>query len=212
VYHRAVGGGREAGEKFVKELAWRDFTQAQMAAHPDIGEHHARPVFDRFPWRRAADAPEDFAAWTEGRTGYPIVDAGMRQLWQVGWIHNRARMIVASFLVKHLLYDWRDGAAWFWDTLVDADYGNNSVNWQWIAGSGFDSNQFTRIMAPLTQSAKFDAAGYIRQWVPELSGLTEEEIHDPDAFEARPAGYPPKIIGHREARERALAAYRQVKA
>lgn len=212
VYHRAITGGREAGEKFVKELAWRDFTQAMMAAHPEIGERHARPVFERFPWRRADDARADFAAWTGGRTGYPIVDAGMRQLWRVGWIHNRVRMIVASFLVKHLLIDWRDGAAWFWDTLVDADYGNNSVNWQWIAGSGFDSNQFTRIMAPLTQSAKFDAAGYIRQWVPELSALTDEEIHDPDAFDARPAGYPAKIIGHREARERALEAYRRVKA
>jgi deoxyribodipyrimidine photo-lyase len=212
VYRRAVEAGGEAGEKFVKELAWRDFTQGQMAAHPEIGERHARPVFDRFPWRRASDAAEDFAAWTRGRTGYPIVDAGMRQLWRVGWIHNRVRMIVASFLVKHLLIDWRDGAAWFWDTLVDADYGNNSVNWQWIAGSGFDSNQFTRIMAPLTQSAKFDAGGYIRQWVPELSGLTDEEIHDPDALQARPADYPPKIIGHKEARSRALAAYRIVQA
>ena len=212
VYHRAVEAGGEAGEKFVKELAWRDFTQAQMAAHPEIGERHGRPVFDRFPWRRAAEAAEDFAIWTGGRTGYPIVDAGMRQLWRVGWVHNRVRMIVASFLCKHLLIDWRDGAAWFWDTLVDADYGNNSVNWQWIAGSGFDSNQFTRIMAPLTQSAKFDAGGYIRQWVPELSALTDEEVHDPDAFGVRPAGYPAKIIGHREARERALQAYRTVKA
>ncbi len=212
VYHRAVEGGREAGEKFIKELAWRDFTQSQMAAHPEIGERHARPDFDRFPWRRADDAAEDFRAWTGGRTGYPIVDAGMRQLWRVGWIHNRVRMIVASFLVKHLLIDWRGGAAWFWDTLVDADYGNNSVNWQWIAGSGFDSNQFTRIMAPLTQSAKFDAGGYIRQWVPELSALTDEEIHDPDAFGARPFDYPPKIIGHKEARARALAAYRSIKA
>lgn len=211
VYHRAVEGGREAGEKFVKELAWRDFTQAQMAAHPELGERHARPMFDRFPWRRAADAADDFAAWTGGRTGYPIVDAGMRQLWRVGWIHNRVRMIVASFLCKHLLIDWRDGAAWFWDTLVDADYGNNSVNWQWIAGSGFDPNQFTRIMAPLTQSAKFDAGGYIRQWVPELSALTDEEVHDPDAFDARPACYPAKIIDHRAARERALAAYRSIK-
>jgi deoxyribodipyrimidine photo-lyase len=211
VYHRAVEGRREAGEKFIKELAWRDFTTAQMVAHPEIGEQHARPVFERFPWRRAGDAADDFRAWTSGRTGYPIVDAGMRQLWRVGWIHNRVRMIVASFLTKHLLIDWRDGAAWFWDTLVDADYGNNSVNWQWIAGSGFDSNQFTRIMAPLTQSAKFDAGGYIRQWVPELSGLTDEEIHDPDAFDARPADYPAKIIGHKEAQARALAAYRRVK-
>ena len=207
IYHRAAEAGEEAGDKFVKELAWRDFTQGQMLAHPDIGERHARDAFNRFPWRRAGDARDDFAAWTSGLTGYPIVDAGMRQLWRVGWIHNRVRMIVASFLVKHLLIDWRDGARWFWDTLIDADYGNNSVNWQWIAGSGFDSNQFVRIMAPLTQSAKFDAAGYIRQWVPELSSLTDEEIHDPDDADARPSAYPPKIIGHKEARARALAAY-----
>jgi deoxyribodipyrimidine photo-lyase len=207
VFHRAVEASEEAGSKFVKELAWRDFTQGQMLAHPNIGERHARDAFERFPWRRADEAADDFRAWTSGRTGYPIVDAGMRQLWRVAWIHNRVRMIVASFLVKHLLIDWREGARWFWDTLVDADYGNNSVNWQWIAGSGFDSNQFVRIMAPLTQSAKFDAAGYIRQWVPELSSLTDEEIHDPDAADARPSSYPPKIIGHREARARALQAY-----
>jgi deoxyribodipyrimidine photo-lyase len=212
VYHRATDEGGDAGSKFIKELAWRDFTQAQMAAHPLIGERHARPTFDRFPWRRSEEAVEDFAAWTLGRTGYPIVDAGMRQLWRIGWIHNRVRMIVASFLVKHLLIDWRDGARWFWDTLVDADYGNNSVNWQWIAGSGFDSNQFVRIMAPLTQSSKFDAAGYIRQWVPELAGLGDDAIHDPDEHGVRPAAYPPKMIGHREARARALAAYRSVSA
>jgi deoxyribodipyrimidine photo-lyase len=212
IYNRATEEGGDAGSKFIKELAWRDFTQAQMAAHPLIGERHARPTFDRFPWRRSDEAVEDFAAWTSGRTGYPIVDAGMRQLWRIGWIHNRVRMIVASFLVKHLLIDWRDGARWFWDTLVDADYGNNSVNWQWIAGSGFDSNQFLRIMAPLTQSSKFDAADYICQWVPELAGLGDEAIHDPDEHGVRPDAYPPKMIGHREARARALAAYQSVSA
>ena len=206
IFHAAAQAGEEAGSKFVKELAWRDFTTGQMAAHPEIGERHARATFDAFPWRRAGDAAEDFRAWMEGRTGYPIVDAGMRQLWRVGWIHNRVRMIAASFLVKHLLIDWRDGARWFWDTLVDADYGNNSVNWQWIAGTGFDSNHFSRIMAPLGQSAKFDAAGYIRAWVPELAAVGDEAIHDPDAFDARPPSYPPKLIGHREARMRALAA------
>jgi deoxyribodipyrimidine photo-lyase len=110
----------------------------------------------------------------------------MRQLWRVGWIHNRVRMIVASFLVKHLLIDWREGGRWFWDTLVDADYGNNSVNWQWIAGTGFDSNHFSRIMAPLTQSSKFDAAGYIRQWVPELSGLATTRSTIPTPFTRAP--------------------------
>ena len=127
-------------------------------------------------------------------------------------MHNRVRMIAASFRSKHLLIDWRHGARWFWDTLVDADYANNSVNWQWVAGSGVDANLFTRIMAPLVQSEKFDAAAYIRRWVPELAHLGDAHIHDPDAFGMRPRDYPAKIIGHREGRERALAAYRGMKA
>jgi deoxyribodipyrimidine photo-lyase len=139
-------------------------------------------------------------------TGYPIVDAGMRQLWKIGWTHNRVRMIAASFLVKHLLIDWRRGAEWFWDTLVDADYGNNSMSWQWIAGTGIDSQPFNRIMAPLAQSAKFDAADYIRQWVPELAHLPDSDIHDP----AERGDYPPPLIGHKEARERALAARQRI--
>ena len=155
--------------------------------------------------RRRRRAPT-FVAWTKGRTGYPIVDAGMRELWATGWMHNRVRMIAASFLVKHLLIDWRRGADWFWDTLVDADYGNNSVNWQWIAGTGAISNPFGRIMAPLVQSAKFDAGDYIRRWVPELAGLGDDAIHDPHAAGQAPHGYPEMLIGHREGRERALAA------
>lgn len=158
------------------------------------------------PWRTGAAAKRDLKAWQQGQTGYPIVDAGMRQLWTSGWIHNRVRMIAASFLVKHLLLDWREGERWYWDCLVDADYGNNAVNWQWIAGTGVDANMFGRIMAPLSQSEKFDAADYIRQWVPELADLSDAAIHDPDAHDARPKGYPPKIIGHREARDRALTA------
>ena len=121
------------------------------------------------------------------------------------------RMIAASFLIKHLLIDWRHGARWFWDTLVDASYANNSVNWQWVAGSGVDANMFVRIMAPLVQSEKFDAAAYIRQWVPELADLSDAHIHDPDAHGVRPQAHPAKIVGHREGRERALAAYRDVK-
>ena len=132
----------------------------------------------------------------------------MRQLWATGWMHNRVRMITASFLVKHLLIDWRRGAAWYWDTLVDADLGNNSLNWQWIAGSGSDSAPFARIMAPLSQSAKFDAASYIRLWVPELRDLSEPDIHDP-VF--RPADYPRQLIGHKEGRERALSALAAVR-
>ncbi|MGJ3626044.1 FAD-binding domain-containing protein [Sphingomonas sp. MMS24-JH45] len=122
---------------------------------------------------------EELKAWQRGRTGYPIVDAGMRQLWITGWMHNRVRMITASFLVKHLLIDWRDGEQWFWDCLVDADDGNNSVNWQWVLRTGVDT--FSRIMAPLTQSEKFDAGDYIRRWVPELGDVSDAAIHDPDA-------------------------------
>lgn len=203
--------GQSEAEKFRKELAWRDFTSGLLLALPRYGAENGRAAFDRFPWRSGKAAEADIAAWRRGRTGYPIVDAGMRQLWQTGWMHNRVRMIAASFLVKHLLIDWRVGERWFWDTLVDADYGNNSVNWQWIAGSGVDANVFSRIMAPLGQSEKFGAGDYIRRWVPELRGLGDPAIHDPEAAGCRPADYPPKIIGHREARERALAAARTIR-
>lgn len=197
---------------FLKELVWRDYAHNVICQIPGYGSENATPAFDALPWRDLREARTDFAAWKAGRTGYPIVDAGMRQLWATGWMHNRVRMIAASFLVKHLLIDWRQGAQWFWETLVDASYANNSVNWQWVAGSGVDANLFTRIMAPLTQSPKFEAAGYIREWVPELAHLDDRTIHDPDAFDARPKEYPAKIIGHREGRERALAAYRHIKA
>ncbi|MEN3747710.1 deoxyribodipyrimidine photo-lyase [Sphingomonas sp. HF-S3] len=199
-----LDGARNA-EKFRKEMAWRDFAASLLIALPDYGDTNGRPAFDAMKWRRS---PSDLKAWQQGRTGYPIVDAGMRQLWTTGWMHNRVRMITASFLIKHLLIDWREGERWFWDTLVDADYGNNSVNWQWVAGTGVDSNMWGRIMAPLVQSEKFDAAGYIREWVPELRDLGDADIHDP-VF--RPKDYPDKIIGHREARERALAAGRALR-
>ncbi|WP_228243751.1 deoxyribodipyrimidine photo-lyase [Porphyrobacter sp. GA68] len=214
VWHHFDGRPEEGWSKFKGELIWRDFTQNIILQYPRYGEQNAREQFDRFPWRDPdADpgAAADLKAWQKGQTGYPIVDAGMRQLWAIGWMHNRVRMIVASFLVKHLLIDWRHGERWFWDTLVDADYANNAFNWQWIAGSGVDAQQFTRIMAPLTQSAKFDAAGYIREWVPELAGLSDADIHDPPAG-IRPGQYPEPLIGHQQGRERALTAYRQMKA
>jgi len=204
------GSGRDA-DTFRSEIAWRDYAHTQIYALPAYGSENARAAFDALPWRDLREARSDFAAWKKGRTGYPIVDAGMRQLWTSGWMHNRVRMITASFLIKHLLIDWRHGAKWFWDTLVDADYANNSVNWQWVAGSGVDANLFTRIMAPLTQSEKFDAADYIREWVPELAKLDDKAIHDPEAAGVRPRDYPAKLIGHREGRERALLAYRQAK-
>ncbi|MEO6094079.1 MAG: deoxyribodipyrimidine photo-lyase [Novosphingobium sp.] len=210
----ALSGRRGPGvDSFRGELLWRDFAQNLIAQFPGYAEDSHRPAFRAFPWRdpeRDAAARADLHAWHRGRTGYPIVDAGMRQLWTSGWMHNRVRMITASFLIKHLLIDWRIGERWFWDTLIDGDYANNATNWQWVAGSGVDASLFTRIMAPLSQSAKFDAAGYIRQWVPELAGLSDEDIHDP-AESLRPPGYPAKLIGHREARERALAAYRSIR-
>ena len=205
VWH-ALNGQGEGLETFRKELAWRDFTSGLIVALPDYADRHGRSALDALSWRTGPDAARDLKAWQRGRTGYPIVDAGMRHLWATGWMPNRIRLITASFLVKHLLIDWRAGERWFWDTLVDADYGNNAVNWQWVAGTGVDANQFNRIMAPLTQSEKFGAGDYIRRWVPELAAIGDPAIHDPEAAGVRPRGYPPKIIGHREARERALAA------
>ena len=209
VWHRLAGRRGQGWATFEKELIWRDFAQTVIAEIPCYPRQSYR---DGYPglWRGGEAADKDFTAWTEGRTGYPIVDAGMRQLWQTGWMHNRVRMIAASFLVKHLLIDWRRGERWFWDCLVDADYGNNGVNWQWISGTGVDSNMFVRIMAPLTQSPKFHAAGYIREYVPELATLADADIHDPP--DGQRGDYPAKIIGHKEARERALGAYRQAKA
>jgi deoxyribodipyrimidine photo-lyase len=208
IWHR-LDRRRGAGwATFAKELIWRDYAQNVIAQFPDYAVRSYRDGYSGL-WRSGAAAKRDLVRWQRGLTGYPIVDAGMRQLWQTGWMHNRVRMITASFLVKHLLIDWRDGERWFWDCLVDADYGNNAVNWQWIAGTGVDSNMFVRIMAPLTQSEKFAAANYIREYVPELAHLSDRDIYDPP--EAIRGDYPAKIIGHREARERALAAYRRSK-
>ena len=201
-HHVAAHRGHD---KFLSELAWRDFTANQIDQFPEYADRNGRDAYDKLGWRTGAAADRDFSAWTKGQAGYPIVDAGMRQLWTSGWMHNRVRMITASFLTKHLLIDWRRGEAWFWDTLVDADYGNNSVNWQWVAGTGVDSNPFGRIMAPLVQSPKFDAGDYIREWVPELAELDDETIHDPHGLGVAPDVYPAPLIGHREGRERALA-------
>ncbi len=212
VWHALDGKRSQGWQTFAKELIWRDYAQNVIDQFPDYPRESYRDYDERRLWRN----PEaghviagDLNAWQKGMTGYPVVDAGMRQLWRTGWIHNRVRMICASFLVKHLLIDWRHGEQWFWDCLVDADYGNNGVNWQWISGTGVDSNMFSRIMAPLSQSAKFDAAGYIREYVPELADLADDCIHDPP--DDSRADYPVKMIGHREARERALEAYRESK-
>jgi deoxyribodipyrimidine photo-lyase len=208
------GLGRDA-EKYLSEIVWRDFSYQLLHFHPHLTVRSHSSRFDNFPWIEDA---KTLKAWQKGRTGYPIVDAGMRQLWQTGWMHNRVRMIAASFLIKHLLTDWRRGEAWFWDTLVDADAANNAFGWQWVAGSGPDSSPFHRIFNPVTQGEKFDPRGdYIRTFVPELSGLPSTFIHKP--WEAPPdilfaAGirldetYPGPIVPHGPARERALEAFR----
>jgi deoxyribodipyrimidine photo-lyase len=208
VWHRVAGQGGSV-ETFLKELAWRDYAQNAILQFPKYGAESYREQLAGFPWR---EAPDELARWQQGRTGYPIVDAGMRELWATGWMHNRVRMIAASFLVKHLLIDWREGERWFWDTLADADFGSNATNWQWVAGTGVDSNMFVRIMAPLTQSEKFDAGDYIRRWVPELADIDDPYVHDPEDHGCRPDAYPPKIITHKEARQRALDAYAAIKA
>lgn len=203
VWHAVEEAGGSV-DTFLAELGWRDYAQNVILQLPDYGSRNGQGKFNAFPWREGDEAAADLRAWQRGRTGYPIVDAGMRELWETGWMHNRVRMIAASFLAKHLLIDWRAGEQWFWDTLVDADYGSNAVNWQWSAGSGIDANLFSRIMAPLSQSEKFDSAGYIRRWVPELAHLSDREIHNPPI---PPQGYPPKLIEHGAARVRALAAH-----
>ena len=203
----------DGAQTYREELIWRDYAQNVICQFPDYGRESYRDGYDSNFWRnpnRGHLIQEELERWQQGRTGYPIVDAGMRELWATGWMHNRVRMITASFLIKHLLIDWTFGERWFWDTLVDADYGSNSTNWQWVSGTGVDSNMFVRIMAPLSQSEKFDAAGYIRRWVPELADLSEAQIHDP-SDDCRPDDYPAKIIGHKEARERALETYRAAK-
>lgn len=211
IWHVAAKEAGKAAEPYLRELGWRDYATNLIDQFPHYADRNGRPAYDRFPWRNGAAADRDFNAWTKGRTGYPIVDAGMRELWATGWMHNRVRMIAASFLIKHLLIDWRRGERWFWDTLVDADFGANASNWQWVAGTGVDAPLFSRIMAPLSQSEKFHAGAYIRTWVPELASVSDPYVHDPEEFGVRPADYPSRLIGHRDARERALAAMRETR-
>jgi len=204
-------------EKFLAEVGWREFSYHLLHHYPNLGSQNFQRQFDRFPWRSDSKA---LKLWQTGQTGYPIVDAGMRQLWATGWIHNRVRMLVASFLVKHMLLDWRAGEAWFWDTLVDADLANNASGWQWVAGSGADAAPYFRIFNPVMQGETYDPqGGYVRRWVPELAQMPKEFIQEPwraPAMTLRGAGvtigttYPEPMIDHRAARERALAAFKTI--
>lgn len=210
---------RNGANKFLSEVGWREFAYQMLYHFPKLPEQNWRPNFDFYPWR---DSPDDLKAWQRGITGYPLVDAGMRELWHTGWMHNRIRMITASFLVKHLRIDWRRGEAWFWDTLVDADLANNAAGWQWVAGSGADTSPYFRIFNPITQGKKFDPNGdYVRRWCPELTRLPNEFIHAP--FKAKSdvlakAGitlgrnYPLPIVDHDLARKAALDGYQNVQA
>jgi deoxyribodipyrimidine photo-lyase len=203
---------------FQRELAWREFSHHLLFHWPDLPREPWRAEFARFPWR---PDPALLAAWQQGRTGYPLVDAGMRELWRTGWMHNRARMVTASFLVKHLLQPWQDGEAWFWDTLVDADLAQNTANWQWVAGSGADAAPYFRIFNPVLQGERFDPEGsYVRRWLPALGRLPRRFVHSPwrapaDVLAAARlrlgTDYPRPIVEHEAARRRALAAFAEIK-
>lgn len=203
---------------YLKELVWREFAHYLLLHFPNSINSPLRDEFRRFPWVRHEDELE---RWQQGLTGYPVVDAGMRQLWATGWMHNRVRMIVASFLVKDLLHSWLEGARWFWDTLVDADLANNTLGWQWSAGCGSDAAPYFRVFNPVLQGKKFDPDGaYVRQWVPELSELPSDLIHAPfelDHSVLRAANvsigtsYPAPMVDHKEARKRALEAFSRIK-
>jgi deoxyribodipyrimidine photo-lyase len=217
--HSDDASRRQDVVKFLSELGWREFAYHLLYHFPSLPERNWRSSFDAYPWH---DDKAHLTAWQRGQTGFPLVDAGMRALWRTGWMHNRVRMVAASFLVKHLRIDWRRGEAWFWDTLLDADLANNAAGWQWVAGSGADASPYFRIFNPILQGRTFDPNGdYIRRWCPELAHLPTRFIHAP--FEASPeilerAGvrlgetYPKPIVDHEKARRAALEGYQHVRA
>jgi deoxyribodipyrimidine photo-lyase len=220
VWHavRQKWGSHPGAEGFLRQLIWREFAYTLLFHFPRTAQEGLKKEFDFFPWKKDKRL---LKAWTDGKTGYPIVDAGMRQLWQTGWMHNRVRMIVASFLVKDLLIDWREGARWFWDTLVDADLANNTLGWQWVGGCGADAAPYFRIFNPVLQGQKFDQDGdYIRRWIPELNSLSNRWIHCPwEAPESElkqsaivlGETYPLPIVDHVVVRKKALEAYRRMR-
>lgn len=195
----------QSADRFLSELGWREFSYYLLYHFPSLPLKNFKAEFDTFPWHNDASF---LKKWQKGMTGYPLIDAGMRELWQTGYMHNRVRMIVASFLTKDLLIDWRIGADWFLDTLVDADLANNSASWQWVSGSGADAAPYFRIFNPTLQSKKFDPLGkYIKQWVPELAGADAQSIHEPWA---KGLSYPKPLVLHDEARIRALTCYQSL--
>jgi deoxyribodipyrimidine photo-lyase len=205
---KAEGKLDNAGEKFLKEILWREFSYSILHHWPKIPTEPFKPEFANFPWEYNDDA---LHKWQRGETGYPIVDAGMRELWATGTMHNRVRMIAASFLTKHLLLPWQEGAKWFWDCLVDADIASNSASWQWVAGSGADAAPYFRIFNPVLQGEKFDPNGeYVRKWVPELADMPKEFLHHPwdSPYKTK---YPAPIVEHGFARTRALDALKKIK-
>lgn len=209
----------DVAEPFLRQLIWREFSYYLLYHFPELPHANFQPKFDRFPWQQDASA---LAAWQKGMTGYPFVDAGMRELWQTGYMHNRLRMVTGSFLVKNLLIDWREGEKWFWDCLVDADLANNSAGWQWVAGSGADAAPYFRIFNPVMQGQKFDPAGeYTKRYLPELVKLPDRYLFCPweaPASVLKASGvqlgvdYPKPLVEMKASRERALAAYQVIKA
>jgi deoxyribodipyrimidine photo-lyase len=222
IIHALNASDAEASPKdrtvFRKEVGWREFSYHLLVNQPELPHRNHNSRFDGFPWK---DDETTLLAWQKGMTGYPIVDAGMRELWLTGWMHNRVRMVAASFLTKHLMIDWRKGEHWFWDTLVDADPASNAASWQWVAGSGADAAPYFRVFNPIIQGEKFDPDGeYVRRYVPELANMPSKFIHKPwtapdDVLaEARVhlgETYPTPIVEHQQARNRALAAYEKIK-
>jgi deoxyribodipyrimidine photo-lyase len=205
IWHALGPKGRTS--TFLREIVWREFAHHLLHHFPQTPLRPLRPEFERFPWRRNGAC---LRAWQQGRTGIPLVDAGMRELWATGWMHNRVRMVVGSLLVKNLLVPWQEGARWFWDTLVDADLAANTLNWQWVAGCGADAAPYFRIFNPVTQGQRFDPAGrYIHKWVPELAGAASP--HAPLAQRGLFDSYPAPVVDLRASRERALNAYREMR-
>ena len=203
IYFKAsIFSGNAGLDHFLSEIGWREFSYHLLYHFPELPTKNFKSRFDNFTWD---NNPENLKKWQTGQTGFPLIDAGMRQLYQTGWMHNRVRMVVASFLIKNLLIDWRIGQAWFWDCLVDADLAANSASWQWVAGSGADASPYFRIFNPVTQSQKFDPQGeYIRKWVPEIAHLTNKEIH----FPTNTKQYPKPMVDLKSSRNKALEIYK----